>query len=289
MTDGQQDRIGLWRAVDLLVPSIVFAIALSVHSSFVSAIAVLALLISLWRLYGHTMPFLVLSGWSEHYQFGLGKLLQCGGLMLSIVAILVGTWFVVSGSLMLATNLSLSTALNDAIATTAHGLLVVWYGLRVFHPVAGDRSYRVKRTNLLRFLVLLLAQLVLTISATSQDPILAHFVNTVGTTVVGAVLVIAGFRETWACISDLIDHPMGQEMESRITGVLVGEELQREAMVDMRLRRCARQVFAEITLRPTGDASMRDLSQSLSRYHAALERTFAPIDIAFKLQGSAVK
>lgn len=54
---------------------------------------------------------------------------------------------------------------------------------------------------------------------------------------------------SWECIRDLVDHPLNREQEDKIHTLLARGGIQPEEVADLRTRRWAEQIFADLTLR----------------------------------------
>ena len=119
---------------------------------------------------------------------------------------------------------------------------------RTYEPI--DRAKQLLlQTRRRRFASLLAFQILLTVAVLAKDPAIAFWIDILGATVFSLLMTVGGIKVAWECISDLIDYPLDREREGTIIALLNQEGVKPEELIDLRTRRCAHRIFAELTLR----------------------------------------
>ena len=99
-------------------------------------------------------------------------------------------------------------------------------------------------------------------------------------------MTVGGIKVAWECISDLIDYPLDREREGTIIALLNQEGVKPEELIDLRTRRCAHRIFAELTLRTIEIIPIEEVRQRLVHLRRALETELKDLDFVVKLHGS---
>jgi divalent metal cation (Fe/Co/Zn/Cd) transporter len=224
---------------------------------------------------------------SQNYQYGFGKILQAGNLLIAVVTIVTGFWLAGRTFDLTLTGSGEIFPLGLAFAATANALVLTWNGLLVhayLEPL--DPAARVlQRVRRRLFVVLLAIQVCLTVAVLAKDPVVAFCSDIVAATLVFLFIVVGGVKLSWDCICDLIDHPLDKDREGAIVALLAREGVKPEELADLRTRHCAERIFAELTLRVREAAPMEDACRRIAALRRALETEIEGLDLVIKLQG----
>ncbi len=270
------NRVGAVRAADLGLPALILALALALGSLVLTGVALAALLLAVRR----ALPDLLRSRRSARraadYPYGPGKSIQAAGLLLGLLAGLAG--FLLAGQTFgrLTAGEGETTPLSLASVATASALLLLWTAFMAYP--SGSSSRRA-------FLALLIAlQLLLTLAALARDPAVAFAVEVLGAIPLSLLIVAAAVKLAWDSVSDLIDHPLDRRQQAEIRALLARAGIGPEDLADLRTRRCAERLFAEITLRMTASQAMDQASRRLQSLRERLEAEIAGLDLVIRLE-----
>jgi hypothetical protein len=79
---------------------------------------------------------------------------------------------------------------------------------------------------------------------------------------------------------------LAKEREGAIIALLHREGVKPGDIIDLRTRRCAEQIFAELTLRAAESVPVEEACRQLAGLRRALESEIAGLDLVIKLRGS---
>ena len=222
----------------------------------------------------------------REYHFGFGKVLQAGNLLVAGAAVAAGVWLAGDALSRILTGGGEISPLGLALAATANAFAMAWNGIAAYaHPEPVTRSARaLRRGRALIFASLAAVQVLLTVAVLAEDPAAASWIDTLGSILLSLLIVVGGFRSAWACICDLIDHPLDKDQEGAMVALLARTGLEPEELVDLRTRRCAERIFAELTLSVAESAPIEAILPRLVALRRTLEADVEDLDLTIKLQ-----
>ncbi len=276
------------RIADFGPPVLLLATALFSNSLILVGLSIAGLTLAAREALVIALPWRLGRSPSHRFQYGFGKAVQAGNLLVGLCALSAGFWLadqafelIVSGSIEISPQ-------GFALAATANALVVTWHGVVAYaHVVAFDLARRVLLRGRRGFFALLATvQLFLTVAVLGKDAEIAHWVDTLGAVIVSLIVVGASLKLAWDSVCDLIDHPLDKDQEAAITTLIHREGVQADDLVDLRTRRCGQQVFAEVTLRMLESTPIEEARRRLAGLRRALEVAVTDLDLVIKLQGA---
>jgi len=279
----------LVRAVDVAALGLLLAAALISDSLTLAGVVVAGAIMALREAWLVFVPRRLGEQGLGHYQYGFGKILQAGNLVLAALAVAAGLWLAGDVFSRILTGEGGLFPLGLALAASANALALAWNGVVVYaHHDPADRARRALRQVRRRLLASLAAvQVLLTVAALAKDLEVAVWVDSLGAILISLLIVVGGVKLAWECICDLIDHPLDRDQERAMVAALVQAGVEPEELVDLRTRRCAGQVFVELTLHMGDTLPIEAVRQRLVALRRALEAEVADLDLVIKLQGAA--
>jgi len=279
----------LVRGVDIAALGLLLAAALVSDSLTLAGVVIAGTIIALREAWLVSLPRRLGERGLRDYHYGYGKILQAGVLVVAGTAAAAGFWLAGIAFGRILTGGVEFSPLELALAATANALVMTWTGVAAYaNPEPVDRAQRVLRQGRRRLFVSLVAiQVLLTVAILAKDPEVAFWIDSLGALVVSLLIVVGGFRSGWACICDLIDHPLDKDQEREIVAALSRMGVNEKELVDLRTRRCAERVFAELTLRIAGGVPVEAACRRLAGLRRALEAEIQGLDLVIKLQRAA--
>ena len=174
------------------------------------------------------------------------------------------------------------------MTASANALALAWNGVVVYaHQEPADRSARTQRHARERFFASMVAvQLLLTVAVLAKDLEVAFWIDGLGAILISLLIVVGGVKLAWECICDLIDHPLDKDQERAMVAALARGGVEPEELVDLRTRRCAERIFAELTLRTGETVPVAAVCRRLAGLRRVLEAEIQGLDLVIKLQRS---
>lgn len=273
---------------DLALPALLLTIALSCNSLSLIGLSIAGATLAIREVLLVFLPWRLGGERSRNFQFGPGKAVQAGNLLIALCAMLAGLWLAGEALDLAASSFSEITPLALAIAVTINALVAVWHGFLCYaHGAPADAAKRVLlRPRVHLFAMFVTVQVVLTIAVLAKDPEIAFWFDICGATAVSLFVFGGNLKLAWDCISDLIDRPLGKEREAAIMALLYRAGVQPEELIDLRTRRCGPQIFAELTLRMTEPMPIEAAHQRFAGLRRALEAAVKDLDLVVKVQGA---
>ncbi len=274
--------------VDFALLFLLLAVALFSSSIALIGVSIAGLMMSLREFLLLTVSRGRSKNGSRYYQYGIGKIVQAGSLVIALSAVLAGFWLAGQAFGLMLSGFSEVSPLGLALAATANALVMIWNGFVAYaHNEPFDRAKQLLlQTRRRRFASLLAFQILLTIAVLAKDPVIAFWIDILGATVISLLMTVGGIKVAWEGISDLVDYPLDREREGAIIALLYREGVKPEELIDLRTRRCAQRIFAELTLRTVETIPIEEVRQRLVHLRRALETELTDLDIVVKLHGS---
>jgi divalent metal cation (Fe/Co/Zn/Cd) transporter len=129
-------------------------------------------------------------------------------------------------------------------------------------------------------------QLLLTVAVLAKDLEVAFWIDGLGAILISLLIVVGGVKLAWECICDLIDHPLDRDQERAMVAALARGGVEPEELVDLRTRRCAERIFAELTLHTGETVPVEAVCRRLAGLRRILEAEIQGLDLVIKLQRS---
>ena len=112
------------------------------------------------------------------------------------------------------------------------------------------------RARVVKLVSSAIVQTTITIAALAKDHVVSHWLDGLGATFVAGLMVAIGFKMITDCLPDLLDQPVPETIKREIEAGLLSAGIAREEVVRIRTR-CAGSIpHVELTLAPTGGASL---------------------------------
>lgn len=278
----------LVRAVDIVALGLLLAAALESDSLTLTGVVIAGTVIALREAWLVFVPRRLGEKGLRDYQYGFGKVLQAGNLVLSGAAAAAGLWLAGAVFGRIITGGGEISPGGLALAASANALVLAWNGVVVYaHFEPADRSARAQRHARERFFASLVAiQVLLTVAALAKDPEVVFWIDGLGAILISLLIVIGGVKLAWECICDLIDHPLGKDQERAMVASLARGGVEPEELVDLRTRRCAERIFAELTLRTADSVPLEAVCRRLAALRRTLEAEIQGLDLVIKLRRS---
>lgn len=279
----------LVQAVDVAALALLLGAALVSDSVILAGLVIAGTIMALREAWLVSLPRRLGQRGLHDYQFGFGKVLQAGNLVLAVMAAAAGFWLAGVAFGRILTGGGEIFPLGFALAASANALVVTWTGVAAYaNREPSDRAQWVLRQARRRLFASLVAiQVVLTVAALAKDPEVAFWIDSLGAILVSLLIVVGGVKLAWQCICELIDHPLDADQERAMIAALARAGVEPEELVDLRSRRCAERIFAELTLRAGDAAPIEEVRQRLVALRQTLEAEVEDLDLVIKLQGAA--
>lgn len=282
------DPRGLVRVVDIASLGLLLAAGLISNSLLVIGLLIADATMTFREAWNVSVSRRLSAKGLQDYQYGFGKILQTGNLVVAGTAAVAGFWLGGGAFSHILTGVGDLLPLALALAATANAFVMVWNGIVIFaHREAVDRFERVLRLARARFVAsLIVIQILLTVAVLAKDPELAFWIDSLGAIFVSLLIVIGALKLAWDCIRDLIDHPLDKDQEQAILALLFRAGVKSEELVDLRTRQCAERIFAELTLCLGDTVPVEEVGWRLAGLLQVLQTEIQDLDLVIKLQGS---
>jgi divalent metal cation (Fe/Co/Zn/Cd) transporter len=278
----------LVRAVDVATLGLLVGAAVISDSLILAGVVIAGAIMALREAWLVFVPRRLGEQGLRDYQYGFGKILQAGTFVLAGTAAAAGFWLAGVALGQILTGGSEFFPVGLALAASANALVMAWNGVVVYaHHEPSDRARRVLRQARRRlFASLVVIQVLLTVAALAKDPEVVFWIDDLGAILVSLLIVVGGVKLAWECICDLIDHPLDRDQERAMVAALSRMGVEAQELVDLRTRRCADRIFAELTLRTNETVPVEALCQRLVALRRTLEAETEGLDLVIKLQGA---
>ncbi len=204
-----------------------------------------------------------------HFEFGLEKLRRCCELLLGLVLVGGALWLIRVGP-----EMSLALANQPpvllALAATANFAWLLWAW-----PEEERRSAARG--------VQVVAQLLLTTAAMSQDGQLAHLGGLLAGVLIALLSLRHGARVVVDTVRDLIDRPVDPETLLPLLALIEEAGITLDLIRRLRSRQVGGRIFLELHLRVPPDEPLDRLSARLDSVSAALTKQPFEVDLAIKV------
>ena len=222
----------------------------------------------------------------KHFKFGIGKVEQFVWLLIGFGLLVSGLWVAskvaesVFSTQLAPTPLGLAFA---AIVNAINFLINALSFYAMFTASRGDDSDIFRAQLKSRGVKLgnsLFLQITLTIGALASDPVIALVLDAVGAGFVSALMVVSGVSMFARSLPDLLDAPVDEAMENRLTKALAGTSHSTKDLMGIRTRRSGQNPHVEITLSPTPHKSVNRLQKRIEEIRKALQEVGDGIDLS---------
>lgn len=229
------------------------------------------------------------------FRFGIGQIEQMCHLVIGVCLVLSGLWVAhqVVQSLFLgqatATPLGLATAaVINAINLTIN--VLGWFAMISAARSDDSAIFRAQvRARVVKLLSSIVVQTTMTIAALAKDPLIAAWLDGLGASFVGALMVAIGCRMVWGRAPDLLDRSVRAELSASIAAILDEARVGSHEIAQRRTRRAGSFPHIELTLTTSGCEWVRDVLERAGGLESRLRSRIpdADITIAVREAGSS--
>ena len=222
----------------------------------------------------------------RHFKFGIGKVEQFVWLVIGSALVVSGLWVAhkvvdsVFSEQLPPTSLGLAlAAFVNAINLTINGL--AFYAMLAASEEEESDIYKAQlRTRALKLSNSLFLQITMTIAALASDPVIALIMDGLGASFVACLMVITGISMIGKSLPNLLDAPLGDALERRMTQAIAATSASTNDLVGIRTRRSGRFPQVEVTLSPSSRSSVSRLNKRIEEVRSALQGFGDTIDLS---------
>ena len=219
------------------------------------------------------------------FRFGIGHLEQMCKVVIGICLVFSGLWVgqEVVQSLFLgqaeATPLGLATAaVINAINFTIN--VLGWFAMNSVAKSDDSPIFKAQlRARTVKLQSSLVVQTAMTGAALAEDPVIAAWLDGLGASFVGALMVAIGCKMVWSCVPDLLDRSVSEELLVTLDSVLNEAGIGPDEIARRRTRRAGSFPHIELALTATRGDLVRDFLERAGKLEDRLRRRIPDGDI----------
>lgn len=226
------------------------------------------------------------------FRFGIGQLEQMCNLVIGVCLVLGGLWVghQVLQSLFFgqaeATPLGLATAAAiNAINLTIN--VLGWFAMTSAARSNDSAIFTAQlRARTVKLLSSIVVQTTMTIAALAKDPLIAAWLDGLGASFVGALMIAIGGKMAWACVPDLLDRSVPEDLSASLDSILEEAGVGHDEIARHRTRRAGSFPHIELTLRTTRCEWVKELLERAGRLEGSLRRRIPDADITIAVHAA---
>ena len=286
----QKERTILFSSIAdfcLLIAIILFAVftgSLSLLSESLRVGLMLAIEIySLWLL------------WSLHrdklgsFQFGTSKLEQFVWLIIGIGFLLSALWLAQAIIAALLLHRHSASPLGLALAATVNSINLLvnylsWHAMRDASEENESEIYRAQlRARTIKLVSSSILQVNLTIAALSRDAFIALIFDSIGATLVMALMFWRGGSMLLSSLPALLDAPVARQLQERVVSAVKSSLPPGMSLAGIRTRQSGQFPYIEITLGVTGGLTLEQVKYHSQSIRSAVSEAAGHLDLSITL------
>lgn len=219
------------------------------------------------------------------FRFGIGQLEQMCNLVIGVCLVLSGLWVAHAVVESLFNGQAAATPMGLAIAAVINAInltinVLGWFAMMMASRGDDSAIFRAQlRARTVKLLSSIIVQTTMTIAALVKDPLIAAWLDGLGASFVGVLMVAIGCKMVWTCVPDLLDHSVPEELSARLDAILEEVGVGRDEIARHRTRRAGSFPHIELTLTTTRCDWVKDLLDRAGRLEHSLRRRIPDADI----------
>ncbi|WP_193371121.1 cation diffusion facilitator family transporter [Pelagibius marinus] len=219
------------------------------------------------------------------FRFGIGQLEQMCNLVIGACLVLSGLWVAQEVVRAILLGEAAASPLGLATAAVINGINLTINVLGWFAMVSAARPddsaifSAQLRARTVKLLSSIIVQTTMTAAALAKDPLVAAWLDGLGASFVGVLMVAIGARMVWSCLPDLLDRAVQAELSVSIDSILDEAKAGTLGIAQRRTRRAGSFPHIELTLSTTGCVWVSDFLERAGELETRLRSQIPDADI----------